>query len=259
MEEETKNFKIETAYNCINLHQQGQRLELRSNDNALQSLVDLRNPHKLELRNLQHLMSALLFIPEPERVLMLGTAGGSLLHFLRHYYPQTDITAVDIDVKLVEKMMQMEVLPRAESGLTYVYDDAAHFIKASNQTYDLILADIFTGAQSPAWLLEKQFISGLYNQLTERGAVAYNLLIDSEHDFKLFYRDLRLVFNRQTLCLPVKDYENTIAFGIRHPLPERDMTWYMQHAMTLSERLEIDFLQILSVIYNTNPVGAGVL
>jgi hypothetical protein len=37
------------------------------------------------------------------------------------------------------------------------------------------------------------------------------------------------------------------------------MAWYMQHAMTLSERLGIDFLQILSVIYNTNPVGAGVL
>ena len=67
------------------------------------------------------------------------------------------------------------------------------------------------------------------------------------------------MFNRQTLCLPVKGYENTIAHGIRHPVPARDMAWYMQHAMALSERLDIDFLQILSVIYNTNPVGAGVL
>ena len=259
MEEETKNFKIETAHNCINLHQQEGRLALRSNDNALQSLVDLQNPHKLELRNLQHLMSVLLFIPEPERVLMLGTAGGSLLHFLRHYYPQADITTVDIDVELVEKMLQMKVWPPAGAGLTYVYDDAARFILSCDQDYDLILIDVFTGAQSPGWLLEKKYINGIYHLLSERGAAAYNLLIDSEHDFKLFYRDLRLVFNRQTLCLPVKDFENTIAFGIRHPVPERDMAWYMQHAMTLSERLGIDFLQILSVIYNTNPVGAGVL
>lgn len=259
MEEESRNFKIETAYNRINLHQQGDRLELRSHDNAQQSLVDLRNPHKLGLRNLEQLMAVLLFVPEPKRVLMLGTAAGSLLHFLRHYYPQTEITAVDIDVELIEKMLQMEVLPPAGNGLTYVYDDAARFIKASDQTYDLILSDIFTGAQSPAWLLEKEYIGGLYNRLSEDGAVAYNLLIDSEHDFKLFYRDLRLVFHRQTLCMPVKDYENTIAFGIRHPLVERDMTWQMQQAMALSERLEIDMLKILSVIYNTNPVGAGVL
>jgi len=259
MEQETKNFKIETAYNCINLSQQGGRLELRSYDNALQSLVDLRNPHKLGLRNLEQLMSVLLFIPEPERVLMLGTAAGSLLHFLRHYYPQADITAVDIDVELVEKMLQMEVLPAAGARLTYVYDDAAHFILSAEQTYDLILVDVFTGAQSPGWLLEKKYINGLYHLLSERGAAAYNLLIDSEHDFKLFYRDLRLAFSQQTLCLPVKGYENTIAYGIRHPVPARDMAWHMQHALALSERLGIDFLQILSLIYNTNPVGAGVL
>ncbi len=259
MEENTKNFKIETTYNRIDLFQQDGRLELRSQDNTLQSVIDLRNPHRLELRNLETLMSVLLFIPEPERILMLGTAAGSLLHFLRHYYPRASITALDIDVELVEKMLQMKFLPPASDGLTYVYDDASRFILASEQEYDLILSDVFTGAQSPAWLLEKKYIGGLYNRLSERGALAYNLLIDSEHDFKLFYRDLRLVFERQTLCLPVKGLENTIAFGIRQPLPKRDMGWYMQQAMTLSERLEIDFLKILSVIYNTNPVNAGVL
>ncbi len=259
MEENTKIFKIDTRYNRINLHQQGDRLELRSNDNALQSLIDLRNPHKLGLRNLEQMMSVLLFIPEPKRILMLGTAAGSLLHFLRHYYPGASITALDIDVALVEKMLQMDILPPAGEGLTYVYDDATRFILASEQEYDLILSDVFTGAQSPAWLLEKRYISGLYNRLSDRGAVAYNLLIDSEHDFKLFYRDLRLVFHRQTLCLPVKDFENTIAFGIRQPLPKREMSWYMQQAIELSDRLEIDFLKILSVIYNTNPVDAGVL
>ena len=190
---------------------------------------------------------------------MLGTAAGSLLHFLRHYYPQAKITAVDIDVELVEKMLQIEVLPPAGDGLTYVYDDAARFINASDQSYDLILVDVFSGAQSPAWLLEKKCIDALYRILGEHGAAAYNLLIDSEQKFRLFYRDLRLVFQRQTLCLPVKGLENTIAFGIRHPLTARDMSWYMNHAMEMSDRLEIDFLQILSVIYNTNPVGAGAI
>lgn len=138
MEQEIKNFKIKTAYNRINLHRQGGRLELRSHDNALQSVIDLNCPHKLGLKNLEHLMSVLLFIPEPKSVLMLGTAAGSLLHFLRHYYPRTDITAVDIDVELVEKMLHMEVLPAAGEGLTYVYGDAARFMLSCDQSYDLI-------------------------------------------------------------------------------------------------------------------------
>jgi spermidine synthase len=259
MEEKCKNFKIETAYNRIDAHFLPGRLELRSGDDALQSAIDLEKPHQLALRNLEYLVAVLLFIPQPERVLMLGTAAGSLLHFLRYYYPEAAITAVDIDVEFIEQLLDMGILPPAQAGLSYVYDDAARFIEHCEQNYDLILIDVFNGAQSPAWLLERNATNNLFRLLTKRGALAYNLLIDSEHDFKRFYRDLRLVFDQQTLYLPVQGLENTIAYGIRSPPPPLEMTQYMQLAVELSERLEIDFMRVLAVIYNTNPVGRGVI
>lgn len=259
MEEESKNFKLLTAHNRLNLYQQRDCFELRSEDNALQSRIDLARPHRLGLKNLEHLVAVLLFVPEPKSILLLGTAAGSLVHFLRHYLPQARLTAVDIDIELVEKMLQMKILPAAGDDLTYVYADARHFLASCDSSYDLVLVDIFSGAQSPAWLLEKKCIGRLHHLLGDDGALAYNLLIDSEFQFKNFYRDLRQAFDGQTLCLPVRDFENTIAYGIRHPLPRRDMPCYMQHAMELSQRYETDFLSILSVIYNTNPVGAGVL
>jgi spermidine synthase len=259
MEEKSKNFKINTAYNSINACFLKGRLELRSGDDALQSVIDLHNPHHLALKNLEYLMAVLLFIPQPERILMLGTAAGSLLHFLRYHYPEAEITAVDIDVEFIEQLLEMEILPPAQARLSYVYDNAAHFIKHCDQNYDLILIDVFSGAQSPAWLMEKNATNNLFRLLSERGALAYNLLIDSEYDFKRFYRDLRLVFDEQTLCLPVQGLENTIAYGIRSPPPTHEMTQYMQLAVELSERLEIDFMRVLAVIYNTNPVGRGVI
>jgi hypothetical protein len=67
------------------------------------------------------------------------------------------------------------------------------------------------------------------------------------------------VFDQQTLCMPVQGLENTIAYGIRSPPPPLEMTQYMQLAVELSERLEIDFMRVLAVIYNTNPVGRGVI
>ena len=259
MEEKTKNFKIKTAYNCINACFLHGRLELRSGDDALQSVIDLQNPHHLALKNLEHLMAVLLFIPQPERILMLGTAAGSLLHFLRYHYPAAEITAVDIDVEFIEQLLEMGILPPAQSGFSYVYDDAAHFIKHCEQNYDLILIDVFSGSQSPAWLLEKNTTNNLFRLLTEHGALAYNLLIDSEYDFKRFYRDLRLVFDEQTLCLPVQGLENTIAYGIRSPAPALEMTQYIRQALELSEQLEIDLMRVLAVIYNTNPVGRGII
>ncbi len=204
-------------------------------------------------------MGVQLFIPPPRRILMLGVAAGSLLHYLRHYHPQARITAVDIDDELIETMLQMQLLPQPDANLSYVYDDAENFLDNCNQCYDLLLADVFVGPRSPDWLLARKNIAHLYRLLGDDGALAYNLLIDSEHVFRLFYRELRQVFAQKTLCLPVEGFENTIAYGIRAQLPERDMTWYLHHAAEQSERFGIDLVQILSVIYNTNPVGAGVL
>ena len=259
MVEKTEKFKIETAQNTIDVCYHQERVELRSRDNSLQSVINLKNPQRLELKNLEHLMAVLLFIPDPERILMLGTAAGSLLYFLKYHYPHSDITAVDIDAELIEQLLNREILPPAQTGLNYVFDDAARFIKDCEQSYDLVIVDIFNGSQSPAWLLEKESVDKLCGLLTCRGALAYNLLIDSEHDFKRFYRNLRLVFDGQTLCLPVKGLENTIAYGIRSPQPARDMTQNIENANRMSQRLGFNLVSVLSVIYSTNPVGRGVI
>ncbi len=254
-----KNIKIETAYNKISIKQCAGKLEFRSPDDALQSVIDLETPHRIALVNLEYLIAILLFIPAPERILMLGTAAGSLLHFLRHHYPKSHITAVDIDSELIENLLQKKILPEAGPQLNYVYDDAAHYIQHSQQNFDLILVDIFNGAQSPRWLSEKNKIGALYHLLAEHGAMAFNLLIDSDHEFTRFYRNLRLTCHKQTLCMPVEGFENTIAYGFRDQLPQRELAWYMEHTLEMSHRHSIDYMAILSAIYTTNPSGeAGI-
>ena len=60
-----------------------------------------------------------------------------------------------------------------------------------------MLVDVFNGAQSPPWLLEKSTLQQLHDMTSDNGALAFNLLIDSDHDFKLFYRDLRQLFSNR--------------------------------------------------------------
>ena len=254
-----KNLHIETAHNSINLVYNRGLIELRGKNKSLHSVINLEKPHQLELKNLEYLMSVLMFISAPRRVLMLGTAAGSLLHFLRHYYPQADITAVDIDNDLITQLLDLDILPPADERLTYVCDDAARIIQNSEHRFDLVLVDIFNGPQSPSWLLEKSTLQELHNITSDNGALAFNLLIDSDHDFKLFYRDLRQLFKQQTLSLPVGSLENKIVYGIRATNLGNDMTSNMQTALELSAQLDMDFMPILSVIYNTNPVGEGLI
>ncbi|MGD2170967.1 MAG: methyltransferase domain-containing protein [Gammaproteobacteria bacterium] len=259
MEAPAENFKIRTAYNDLHVcHRQG-LLELRSRGNALQSVIDLQAPERLCLKNLQHLMFALLFIPEPERILVLGTAAGSLLHYLRHHLPDARITAVDIDAELVERMLQLQVLPCADERLEYVHADAASYIAATRQSFDLVLVDVFNGARSPSWLLQREISEALHRLCSERGAVSYNLLLASEHDFKSFYRSLGRIYRDNTLYLPVQGYENRIVCAVRQQQSRTGMNERLRQAAPLSSSLGIDFMQLLSVAYNSNPTGIGLL
>ena len=259
MDDNYQNFKIETTYNSIQLVSHQGRLELRGRDKSLQSVINLEKPHQLELKNLEYLLSVLLFQDTPQRILMLGTAAGSLLHFLRYHYPQTDITAIDIDSALIKQLLDLDILPGEDDKLTYIIEDAADFIKHCDKSFDLVIVDVFNGAQSPSWLLEQNSIQQLHSLLNDRGAVTFNLLVDSDHDFGLFYAALRRQFKQQVLCLPVSGLENKIVYAIRGAITTNDMPTNIQTAMELSTRLEIDFMPILSVIYSTNPSGDGLI
>ena len=259
MDSDWQNFRIDTRYNRIELVRRQNLVELRSGDKALQSVVDLDHPERLGLKNLESLIAILLFMPPPRRILLLGTAAGSLLHFLRHHYSAAEIIALDIDAEMIERLLELRLLPPPGNGLTYVYDDAAHFVDKCAQQFDLILVDLFCAAHSPAWLLEKNMLEKLRRLASAEGAAAHNLIIDSESKFKRFYRDLRIVFEGRTLCLPVAGFENTITYGFRAAPPARDLDQHRQQALELGAIHGIDYVQILAAIFNTNPIGGGVL
>jgi spermidine synthase len=259
MADESNILKVTSHHRDLSIKTNANTLELRSNSNTLQSIINVDHPEQLALKNLQYLIAVLLFMPQPKRILLLGTGGGSLVHFLRHHYPDSHLTSVDIDGELLDLMHEKMHLPKADDQLTYVIDDAAHYLQHCNQTFDLILVDIFIGDQSPDWLLSSANMQLLYTLLNSSGAVAYNLLIDDESEFDQYYRDLRSVFSQQTLCIPVAGYDNTIAYGFRSQTEEQDMSTYMQQALSLGETHDINYMEVLSAIYATNPSGAGVI
>ncbi len=252
-------IKVRTKYACLSIVQNADCVELRSDTGALLSIINRKQPQKLALANLEYLMGVLLFLPAPQKVLLLGTGGGSLIHFFRYHYPRCQLTSVDFDAELQELMHQKMLLPLADENLVYIIDEASHYLLDCEFKFDLILVDIFSGSQSPGWLLESPCIHQLHGLLSDRGAVAYNLLVDSDFRFKLFYRQLAQVFKQQTLYLPVEGFENTLVYAFRNHPPRHQMPHYIAHAMDMAQKHEIDYRSLLSTIYTTNPVGSAVI
>ncbi|MCP4429947.1 MAG: hypothetical protein GY806_03120 [Gammaproteobacteria bacterium] len=259
MVDEPSVFKVSTRYNSISIESDAEYWTLRTANDDLQSRINRTYPQQLALKNLIYLTGILLFIPPPKNICLLGVGAGSLVHFFRHNYPHSQITAIEIDGELLEIMQQRMALATTDDRLTYIIDDAVHYLDNCRQQFDLIMVDLFLGDQSPKWLLQKDSIQQLYSILNKHGGVGYNLLIDSEKDFNCYYKCLAEVFHQQTLCLPIEDLDNTLTYAFRDPLPVRDMNENLAKAMTLNTQNNLNYVEILSTIYASNPTGSGVI
>ena len=252
-------FKATTRYNSISIETDDKYWTLRTANSDVQSRIRRTFPAQLALKNLEYLTGVLLFMPPPKTICVLGTGAGGLIHFFKHHYPGSHITAIEIDGEMLQIMQQRVALPAEDQQLTYVIDDASNFLDNCKQQFDLILVDLFLGNLQPQWLLQKHSMQQIYSRLNKHGGVGYNLLIDSEQNFIRYYRGLRSIFHQQTLCVRVDELDNILAFAFRDTQPPDDMSRNIARATQLSQQLNIDYMKILSTIYSTTPAGAGVI
>lgn len=254
-------FESSTALADIRIERCNDELQLKFNTDseAIQSAINIEHPHQLVMQNLQYLMGILLFIPEPKNILLLGVGGGSLVHFFRHYLPQCHINAVEYNPELLDIAFRHLHLPKASERLDYIIDDARSFLEQDTGVYDLIVVDIFEGNLSPPWLQQETFIQQIKTRLSSQGAVSFNLLINDKKTFKDFYRIFRTLFQQQTLCLEAEEYENLLVYGLNFSAPAKTMSLNLQLGWQLSQQYDLPFTQVLSAIYDINPVDSGVI
>lgn len=156
----------------------------------------------------QRTLSVFGIIPSPDvkTILVLGVAGGTVIHLLHAIYPDAVITGVDIDKTMIEIGKKYFGLDAVKS-LTLVTDDAGSFIKQKKH-WDMIVIDVFVGASIPPFVGEDEFLSDVKNVLTPKGIILINYLYELEYKqlSELFaaklqkrfsdVRDYKVYFNR---------------------------------------------------------------
>ena len=84
-------------------------------------------------------------------------------------------------------------------------------------------------------------------------------MINDEQSFKAFYRQFRLLFQQQAICVEADDYENLLVYGLNFRASRKTMAQYLHLSWELSQHYELPFTQILSAIYDINPVDSGII
>jgi spermidine synthase len=181
---------------------------------ARQSLVKPGDPDYLGLPYTQAAFVGLALSEEPRRILVVGLGGGTLPMFLRKYYPQAAIDAVDIDPDVVDVAKKFFTFREDDLMRAHV-DDGRKFIEKTVDPYDLIFLDAFGLNSVPAQLTTEEFLRAVRRVTKPGGVVVGNLwgrhsnpLYDSmvrtyqEVFDELFVLNVRGADNKILLALP---------------------------------------------------------
>ncbi len=84
----------------------------------------------------------------PKRILVLGLGGGTIVHLLRRFFPESHITCVELDSEHITIAKQFFLIPTENVNIVHAdayafLKDAAHKKIGEKQRFDWIIDDVF--------------------------------------------------------------------------------------------------------------------
>lgn len=229
----------------IEVSDQGEYRSLYFKNSVVQSRLFLQRPGRLALRYTQYMMAAaLLAVPDPTRVLLIGVGAGALLHFFNQYLKETPIDGVDNSADIIKIARGYFSVPEnthvsihCEDGLNYLAD-----LKTST-SYDLILVDAFNDEGMAKSIYSKEFFRLAEKKLTKRGVICCNLWSGDQNTFVHVQKAMQK-YSTSRVYIPVRQRENVIALLFQTELPWKILCPPKAILKNLSDQYDIDFKEV---------------
>jgi len=150
--------------------------------NLVETLMDLREPYRLQHPYAHAMAAGLVYRPDPGTVLLVGLGGGALVRFLNHYFPSVRLDLVEIDPAVVE-VARDYFGTRPGPGTRIIVADGRDFLARSTERYDLILLDahlypseLTDATGHPLSLRTAAFYRSVQARLRPDGVVLFNMI-----------------------------------------------------------------------------------
>jgi len=152
-----------------------------SGEEVIESRVDLQRPDDLLVEYTRFMFMSYAFRPNPQKVLIVGLGGGSMVHFLQRRDPGVKVDVVEIDPVVVSIADRYFGVRSGGNVKIHVADGFEH-LNTTEEKYDVIYMDAFlrpsggtdkTGV--PLHLKTLAFYDQLKKRLNPDGAVLFNL------------------------------------------------------------------------------------
>lgn len=187
-------------------------LELKFKTPGVETRLDLRRPYEIHLPYLKAMLISTYFNPKPSNILLLGLGGGSLVHYFKHYHPNTKITVIEHSKDIVSCAYNFFGLKAHKGSFDVFIENAFHYIKNVNIKYDVIFVDIFSLDKSPPYSFT-DFYSYCRSALTDNGTISINHTFTKQRWIQDILTSSSHVFGGRVVSIPIKDNLNLVTIG----------------------------------------------
>ena len=158
----------------------------------------------------------------PERMLVIGNAGGTIARAYGRYYPEVEIDGVEIDGKLndvARRFFGAADNPR----LRLIAADGRPFLETTDGEYDLIVVDAYRQPYVPFQLATQEFFELAREHLRPGGAMALNIAAtpDDRRLSEAIATTALTAFPQVLVWSPLRF--NDMLLALDRPLPRLDL------------------------------------
>jgi spermidine synthase len=225
---------------------------------AIQSAIRLSRPDALELHYTRAMMAFLLFAPAPRDIVMIGLGGGSIARFVNARMPDSRMTVVEINPRVLAAARSLFGLPTGCERLAIELADGAAWIPAHRECADVLLLDAFEDGESVKALASEEFYAACAKALRHRGILVVNFIAEERRLGKYLGR-IEAAFDGKVLCLPAQDRVNMIVLAFKGGPLRVSIDSLRATARVLKRRYDLPFDRFVTDLLELNTRTAAYL
>ena len=183
----------------------------------VQGAMRLSDPVSLELAYVKDMMSWLLFLEPPPRILQLGLGAGSLTKFCHRHCRGSEITVVEVSRVVIEAAHRWFKLPQPDQRLDVVRADAGIYVARPRVKgrFGIVQVDLYDQDAAGPVLDSEDFYRHCHEALAVPGVLTVNLF-GRHASFRRSLERIRAVFD-QVITLAPRDEGNLVALALKGP------------------------------------------
>jgi spermidine synthase len=158
------------------------RFTVTSTSGQNQSCYFLDDRDRLVFPYAKLVLSSLMIQDNPQRILIVGLGGGTLVHTYNTLFPDAEILVSEIDGAVVNVAERFFDFKQTDKITAEAVDARVHIKRAGlrGEKFDLVILDAFNGEYIPEHLLTREFLQEVKLLLPENGMVIANTFSSSD-------------------------------------------------------------------------------